>query len=144
MLCQPSLIEPLGQALLEAMACGRSVVATRIGGPPEFVPPEAGVLVDPLDVEALAAALAARGSVSAAERGRARGRSRARRPPSGGADRGDPQAGGGAVRQVGEPDLDERPDRLLEPRLPRHLERLLPALARLLRARRPASAGCRP
>jgi glycosyltransferase involved in cell wall biosynthesis len=56
-LCQPSLIEPLGQALLEAMACGRSVVATRIGGPPEFVPPQAGALVDPLDVEALAAAM---------------------------------------------------------------------------------------
>ena len=56
-LCQPSLIEPLGQALLEGMAAGRSVVATRIGGPPEFVPPEAGVLVDPLDVEALAGAL---------------------------------------------------------------------------------------
>jgi glycosyltransferase involved in cell wall biosynthesis len=56
-LCQPSLIEPLGQALLEAMACGRSVVATRIGGPPEFVPPEAGVLIDPLDVDAIAAAM---------------------------------------------------------------------------------------
>jgi glycosyltransferase involved in cell wall biosynthesis len=53
-LCQPSLIEPLGQALLEAMACGRSVVATRIGGPPEFVPPAAGILVDPLDVDAIA------------------------------------------------------------------------------------------
>ena len=26
--CQPSLIEPFGQATLEAMACGRSVVAT--------------------------------------------------------------------------------------------------------------------
>jgi glycosyltransferase involved in cell wall biosynthesis len=50
-------VEPLGQAVLEAMACGRSVVATRIGGPPEFVPPEAGVLVDPLDVESLADAL---------------------------------------------------------------------------------------
>jgi len=56
-LCQPSLIEPLGQALLEGMASGRSVVATRIGGPPEFVPPDAGVLVDPLDVDALADAL---------------------------------------------------------------------------------------
>jgi glycosyltransferase involved in cell wall biosynthesis len=56
-LCQPSLIEPLGQALLEGMASGRSVVATRIGGPPEFVPAGAGVLVDPLDVEGLAAAL---------------------------------------------------------------------------------------
>ena len=50
-------IVPLGQALLEAMACGRSGVATRIGGPPEFVPPEAGVLVDPLDVDALARGL---------------------------------------------------------------------------------------
>jgi glycosyltransferase involved in cell wall biosynthesis len=55
--CQPSLIEPFGQALLEAMACGRSVVATRIGGPPEFVPPDAGVLVDPADEDALVAAL---------------------------------------------------------------------------------------
>jgi glycosyltransferase involved in cell wall biosynthesis len=55
--CQPSLIEPFGQALLEAMSCGRSVVATRIGGPPEFVPPEAGVLVDPADEDALAAGL---------------------------------------------------------------------------------------
>jgi D-inositol-3-phosphate glycosyltransferase len=55
--CQPSLVEPFGQALLEAMACGRSVVATRVGGPPEFVTPEAGVLVDPTDVDELAAAL---------------------------------------------------------------------------------------
>jgi glycosyltransferase involved in cell wall biosynthesis len=55
--CQPSLIEPFGQALLEAMACGRTVVATRIGGPPEFVPPDAGVLVDPADDDALVAAL---------------------------------------------------------------------------------------
>jgi glycosyltransferase involved in cell wall biosynthesis len=55
--CQPSLIEPFGQALLEAMACGRSVVATRVGGPPEFVTPEAGVLVDPADVDSIAAGL---------------------------------------------------------------------------------------
>lgn len=55
--CGPSLVEPFGQALLEALACGRPVVATRIGGPPEFVPPEAGVLVDPADEEALADAL---------------------------------------------------------------------------------------
>jgi glycosyltransferase involved in cell wall biosynthesis len=52
--CQPSLLEPLGQALLEGMAAGRSVVATRIGGPPEFVPSGAGVLVDPLDEESIA------------------------------------------------------------------------------------------
>jgi glycosyltransferase involved in cell wall biosynthesis len=52
--CQPSLSEPFGQALLEAMASARSVVATRVGGPPEFVPPEAGILVDPLDEAELA------------------------------------------------------------------------------------------
>ena len=51
--CQPSLLEPLGQSLLEGMATGRSVVATRIGGPPEFVPSDAGVLVDPLDKESI-------------------------------------------------------------------------------------------
>ena len=55
--CQPSLIEPLGQALLEAMACGRAVVATRIGGPPEFVPAGGGILVDPLDEEEIARAM---------------------------------------------------------------------------------------
>ena len=57
-LCQPSLIEPFGQATLEGMAMERSVLATTIGGPPEFVPAEAGVLVDPYDDEALAAGLA--------------------------------------------------------------------------------------
>jgi glycosyltransferase involved in cell wall biosynthesis len=55
--CGAALIEPFGQALLEAMACGRTVVATRVGGPPEFVTPEAGVLVDPLDAAELTRAL---------------------------------------------------------------------------------------
>ena len=55
-LCQPSLIEPFGQATLEAMAMERTVVATH-GGPPEFVTPEAGVLVDPQDPAALPRAL---------------------------------------------------------------------------------------
>jgi glycosyltransferase involved in cell wall biosynthesis len=57
--CQPSVAEPFGLVTLEALACGRSVVATRVGGPPEFVPPEAGVLVDPDDDDAIAAALSA-------------------------------------------------------------------------------------
>ena len=56
-LCLPSLNEPLGQVLLEAMAGERSVVATRDGGPPEFVTPEAGALVDPLDVASIRAGL---------------------------------------------------------------------------------------
>jgi glycosyltransferase involved in cell wall biosynthesis len=55
--CQPSLSEPFGLAALEAMASARSVLASSVGGPPEFVPPEAGVLVDPLDDDALASAL---------------------------------------------------------------------------------------
>ena len=62
-LCQPSLIEPFGLALLEAMAAGRSVVATRIGGPPEFVPAEAGALVDPTDVEDIARGLRVAGAL---------------------------------------------------------------------------------
>ena len=57
-LCQASVIEPFGQAALEAMAMARSVVATREGGPPEFVTPEAGVLVDPMEVGSIAAGLA--------------------------------------------------------------------------------------
>ncbi len=55
--CQPSLSEPFGLAALEAMASARSVVASSVGGPPEFVTPEAGVLVDPLDDAELVAAL---------------------------------------------------------------------------------------
>jgi glycosyltransferase involved in cell wall biosynthesis len=55
--CGPALVEPFGQALLEGLACGKPVVATRIGGPPEFVPDGGGVLVDPLDTDELARAL---------------------------------------------------------------------------------------
>lgn len=56
-LCQPSLREPFGQAALEGMAMERTVVATEVGGPPEFVSAEAGMLVDPHDTDALTAAL---------------------------------------------------------------------------------------
>src|SRR6266540_1284456 len=56
-LCQPSLIEPFGQTVLEALATERPVVATRIGGPPELVTPEMGVLVDPGSVDSIEAGL---------------------------------------------------------------------------------------
>jgi glycosyltransferase involved in cell wall biosynthesis len=56
-LCQPSLVEPFGQAVLEGMAMERTVVATTVGGPAEFVAPEAGVLVEPTDTGAIATAL---------------------------------------------------------------------------------------
>jgi glycosyltransferase involved in cell wall biosynthesis len=52
--CQPSLVEPQGQALLEALATGRPVVATRVGGPPEYIDDSCGALVDPLDVGSIA------------------------------------------------------------------------------------------
>ena len=55
--CLPSLEEPQGQAMLEALACGRPVVATTIGGPPEIVTPACGALVDPYDEEAIAAGM---------------------------------------------------------------------------------------
>lgn len=61
--CQPSLAEPFGLVTLEAMACARPVVATRVGGPPEFVPDGAGALVDPTDEDALVEALDAAASL---------------------------------------------------------------------------------
>jgi glycosyltransferase involved in cell wall biosynthesis len=57
--CQPSLIEPFGQAVLEAFACERPVVATRIGGPAELLTPETCVFVDPGSVDSIAAGLRA-------------------------------------------------------------------------------------
>ena len=57
--CQPSLIEPFGQVVLEALASERPVVATRIGGPPELLTPETGVLVDPGSVDSIESGLRA-------------------------------------------------------------------------------------
>ena len=89
-LCQPSVEEPFGLATLEAMASARSVVATTVGGPREFVTPESGVLVDPLDDDALVSALVASGGSPAPEPRRAgRGR-RSRRQAAGGPGGGDP------------------------------------------------------
>jgi glycosyltransferase involved in cell wall biosynthesis len=53
-----SITEGLGSAVLEAMACGRAVVATRAGGLPEAVEHErTGLLVPVRDPMALAAAI---------------------------------------------------------------------------------------
>ena len=54
---QPSRSEPLGIAVLEAMAAGRPVVAAATGGLTELVSPETGILVPPNDVDALAGAI---------------------------------------------------------------------------------------
>jgi glycosyltransferase involved in cell wall biosynthesis len=61
--CQPSLVEPFGQALLEALASERPVVATRVGGPPEFVTAEVGALVDPGSTDAIEEGLRAAASL---------------------------------------------------------------------------------
>jgi L-malate glycosyltransferase len=54
----PSLQEAFGVAALEAGACGRPVIATRVGGVPEIVlNNRTGLLVPPNDVEALAEAI---------------------------------------------------------------------------------------
>ncbi len=59
MFALPSFSEGMSNALLEAMAEGIPVIATRAGGTPEVVEPDAsGLLVDPGDPAALAGALA--------------------------------------------------------------------------------------
>lgn len=56
----PSLAEPFGLVLLEAMALGKPVIATAAGGPLEIVNSgESGLLVPPRDPAALADALRA-------------------------------------------------------------------------------------
>ena len=54
----PSLAEGLPIAILEAMACAKPVIATCINGVPEAVRPGVtGILVEPRDADALAAAM---------------------------------------------------------------------------------------
>ncbi|HKB26083.1 MAG TPA: glycosyltransferase family 4 protein, partial [Methylomirabilota bacterium] len=58
LLVLPSLAEPFGRVLIEAMAMARAVVATSAGGVPEIVVHgETGLLVPPADPRALAAAV---------------------------------------------------------------------------------------
>jgi glycosyltransferase involved in cell wall biosynthesis len=53
----PSLSEGFGVVLVEAMACGKPVVATACGGPEDIVTANTGILVPPADEKALAQAM---------------------------------------------------------------------------------------
>ncbi len=53
----PSRADALPTALISALAAGRPIVATRVGGIPDIATSECGVLVPPADADALAAAL---------------------------------------------------------------------------------------
>jgi len=77
----PSLFEPFGIIAAEALALGRPVVASRVGGLPDIVEHEVtGLLVPPANPPALAQAVCRiLGASSAAREMGARGRERARR-----------------------------------------------------------------
>lgn len=56
--CLPSLNEGFPTVIVEALACGRPVIATRVGGIPEAITNATlGILVEPNNTEELAAAL---------------------------------------------------------------------------------------
>lgn len=53
----PLELSTANNVVLEAMSCGTGVISTRIGGVPEYVSEDAGLLVTPKDVEQAAAAI---------------------------------------------------------------------------------------
>jgi len=56
--CLPSLNEGMGKVLVEAMALGKPIIASAVGGIPDLVVPgETGILVQPADGNALAKAI---------------------------------------------------------------------------------------
>jgi glycosyltransferase involved in cell wall biosynthesis len=58
LLVLPSRAEPFGIAVIEAMACRKPVVATRVGGIPEIIEDgKSGILVEPDDTDSLTKAI---------------------------------------------------------------------------------------
>jgi glycosyltransferase involved in cell wall biosynthesis len=63
----PSLVEATSIAALEAMACGRVVAASRVGGLPEIIDEKTGLLFPPASPEAIADAVERASRMEAAE-----------------------------------------------------------------------------
>jgi teichuronic acid biosynthesis glycosyltransferase TuaC len=55
--CLPSESEGLPNVVIEALACGRNVVGTNVGGIPELLNPDSGLVVPPGEPAALAGAV---------------------------------------------------------------------------------------
>lgn len=53
-----SYVETFGVTLIEALSCGKPIIATRSGGPERFVTPQNGLLAPPGDIDQLAQAMA--------------------------------------------------------------------------------------
>ncbi|MBF9251764.1 glycosyltransferase family 4 protein [Pontibacter sp. 172403-2] len=53
----PSLYESMGIVYIEALACGKPIIATKCGGPESIVTPFNGLLVEKNNPDALAAAM---------------------------------------------------------------------------------------
>jgi len=71
--CHPARAEPLGMAVIEAMAAGLPVAASRVGGIPEIIhSPSVGSLVEPITGESFANAIEQ--IMARPDRGRAMGR----------------------------------------------------------------------
>ena len=57
LLCLPSHSEGCPNVVVEALSSGRAVIATRVGGIPELVDPDSGILVPPRSPSELATAI---------------------------------------------------------------------------------------
>ena len=53
----PSFSESFGLVLIEALACGKPVIGSDVGGIKEIITPEVGLLINPNDPKTIASAI---------------------------------------------------------------------------------------
>ena len=53
----PSFSEGTPNSVVEAMACGKPIIASEVGGIPDMIGPDSGIVVPPGDMRALAEAM---------------------------------------------------------------------------------------